>query len=350
MREGPVPLRSALAFGAISATVLLSLLVLVHLSSSQTEAQTEPETATSTAIDTRLADAVAARTSQPPLLVRAATIVDRDQAPDLLPLRGQIDDLVQDHLGDVSLAVVDLQTGDLIHINGQALHVSGSVAKLWIGLAAWRLLLDGALNPVIVDRLLHGVFIEQSNFAAEILAQMAGFDAINQEAAAFGAHRTVLSHHPGYLTEQAPGFIANSNLSTALDSTDTLAALWYGDVFDLEGSHAFLERMDSTLVDYGISAGVPPGVRLRRKIGWIIPSDADLAWLNADAVNDIALVQFERPGGPLAYALAIYTQRNLDQQSSWRLVAEISRITWEFFAEQRYPPPVQAATTALPPS
>ena len=281
---------------------------------------------------------------RPSTLLQVQTTLQRDQARSFDPLRLELLTLIDDHRGEVSLAIVDLQTGERFHIDGETLHVAGSVIKLYIGLSAWRLVQEGLLSPVTVDRLLFEVFISQSNFAAELLAQMVGFDAINEEMRRYGAHSSVLTHHPGYVTEQAPGYIANSNLMTALDSVDTLVTLWQGDAIGPDASRAFLDRMDSTLVDLGLTAGLPPDARIKRKIGWIIPSDADPLWLNADAVNDVAIVQFDRNGETRAYAIGVFMQRNLNQHDAWVLTEEISRIVWEFFAEQRY---ARAAPAAL---
>lgn len=287
------------------------------------------------------------QTTQTGTLLRAVTTSDRQQAPALLPLRRQILDLIDPLRADVAVAVLDLQSGDLIHINGRAPHVTGSAIKVWITIAAWQQMLHGNVTPGTVERLLHGVLIEQSNLAAEQIIDLIGFPAIQQEIAAFGAHRTVLAHHPGYTDERAPGFTANSNLSTAIDSVRTLAGLWNGGPIDQAQGRAFLERWDGTHVSYGLAGGLPPEARLRHKIGWIIPTDADPLFLNADAVNDVAIVQLARagadPASAPAYAIAVYTQFNLSQHDAWRLIAKISRLTWDYFNDVRYPPPPSAA-------
>ena len=89
--------------------------------------------------------------------------------------------------------------------------------------------------------------------------------------------------------------------------------------------------------DFGLAGGLPPQARIARKIGWITPEDADTDWLNADAVNDIGIVQFDRDGVTYAYAIGVFTQRNLDQLAAWRLTKDISAMVWDFFAEERYP-------------
>lgn len=277
------------------------------------------------------------RAVRPNTLLQAQMSHQRDQARSFNSLRGELLPVIDDHLGDVAVAVVDLQTGEQFHINGQALHVAGSVIKVYIGLSAWRSAQNGLLSFETVDDLLFAVFVDQSNAAAAILVQAVGFEAINEEMRRFGAHHSVLTHHPGYETQQAQGYVANSNLTTALDSIDALAVLWHGTALSPEASRAFLDRMDSALTDYGLTGGLPPQVRIARKIGWITPEDADADWLNADAVNDIAIVQFDRDGATYAYAIGVFTQRNLDQLAAWRLTKNISAMVWDFFAEERYP-------------
>ena len=286
------------------------------------------------------------RATRPNTLLQVKVTYQRDQSRSFDPIRQEILTRIDDHLGQVSIAIVDLQTGERFHIDGETLHLAGSVIKVYIGLSAWRLVQEGLLPSSTVDTLLHDVFINQSNFAAEILAQMVGFEAINEEMRRFGAHNSILTHHPGYTTEQAPGYIANSNLMTALDSIDTLTSLWNGDALSHEASRGFLDRMDSTLVDIGLTAGLPAEARIKRKIGWVIPSDSDPLWLNADAVNDIAIVQFDRDNETHAYGIGVFMQRNLNQHDAWILIKEISRIVWDFFAEERYPHAQPAAPNA----
>ena len=291
------------------------------------------------------------QTTQSSTLLRAVTTSDREQAPALLHLRRQILDLVDPLRADVAVAVLDLQSGDLIHINGRSPHVTGSVIKVWITLAAWQQMLAGNLAPNTVERLLHGVLIQQSNLAAGQIVDLVGFPAVQAEIDAFGAHRTVLAHHPGDTDQQAPGFTANSNLSTAIDGVRTLAALWNGGPIDQAQGRAFLERWDGVHVTYGFAGGLPPEARLRHKIGWIIPPDADPLFLNADVVNDVGVVQLARgavvgaahDGNSPAYAIAVYTQFNLNQHDAWRLIAQISRLTWDYFNDVRYPPPPSPA-------
>ena len=322
----------------ILAVVILTAVFATHgLAQAPTVSASKPLLSSTTSFD---------RATRPNTLLQVQMSYQRDQDRTFDSLRGELLPIIDAHLGEAAVAVVDLQTGERFHINGQALHVAGSVIKVYIGLSAWRSVQDGLLPLDTVDGLLSEVFVSQSNAAAASLAQMVGFEAINEEMRRFGAHYSVLTHHPGYVAQQARGYVANSNLTTALDSIGTLAVLWHGAALSLETSHAFLERLDSTLNDFGLAGGLPPQARITRKIGWITPNDADTYWLNADAVNDIAIVRFDREGATHAYAIGVFIQRNLDQLAAWQLTKKISTIVWDFFAEERYPldamPPIEA--------
>ena len=318
-----------ISHAVILAAVILAAAFATHeLAQAPTVSASRPSPSSATSFD---------RAVRPNTLLQVQMRYQRDQARSFDPLRAELLSVIDGHLGEVAVAVVDLQTGERFHLNGQALHVAGSVIKVYIGLNAWRSAQDGLLPLETVDDLLFEVFVNQSNAAAATLAQMVGFEAINEEMRRFGAHYSVLTHHPGYVRQQAQGYVANSNLTTALDSVNTLAALWHGTALNREASRAFLERMNSALNDFGLAAGLPPQARIVRKIGWIIPSDADTHWLNADAVNDTAIVQFDRDESTYAYAIGVFMQRNLDQLAAWRLTKNISTMVWDFFVEERYP-------------
>ena len=318
-----------ISHAAILAAVILAAVFATHeFAQAPTVSASRPSPSSATTFD---------RAVRPNTLLQVQVRYQRDQARSFDALRRGLLPIIDDHNGEVAVAVVDLQTGERFHINGQALHVAGSVIKVYTGLSAWRSVQDGVLPLGRVDDLLFETFIVQSNDAAAILGQMVGFEAINEEMRRFGAHHSVLTHHPGYVAQQAQGYVANSNLTTALDSIDALATLWHGDALGLEASRAFLERMDSRHTVFGLPGGLPPQARIIRKDGIVSPSDPDSHWLDADAVNDIAIVEFDRDGTTYAYAIGVFMQHNRSQVAAWQLTRAISTMVWDFFVEERYP-------------
>ncbi|MBO0683940.1 MAG: serine hydrolase [Candidatus Dormibacteraeota bacterium] len=138
------------------------------------------------------------------------------------------------------------------------------------------------------------------NTAAHILVRYdGGPDALNAYASAHGA-------------TESDFYVANTTTS------DDLARLWANEAAGQAGGTAAQKYLYPLLTDTdfedGIPAGVPSGVTVVHKVGFL---DSDL--------NDSALVT-SGPAG--AYALAICT----DGPASWSLLASISQAVWTFEA------------------
>ncbi len=107
-----------------------------------------------------------------------------------------------------------------------------------------------------------------------------------------------------------------NNTATANDLVALFVALARGQVADSASTREMLTILEGQEFNDEIPAGLPAGTRVAHKTGWITATQ-----------HDAGLVY---PPGRQPYAIAILTRGISDQKTANRLMAESSRIVWEW--------------------
>jgi beta-lactamase class A len=151
------------------------------------------------------------------------------------------------------------------------------------------------------SQLEHRVGLNSDNTSAHMLVRYAGgTSALNTYAKAHGAQKS---------TFYVPNMTTSNDLARLVVDEAT------GRAGGRVAQQYLYPMLTHTAYESGIPAGVPRGTLVVHKIGVL-----------AGVVNDVALI----PGGPQgAYALAICTD-GPGGDAGWKLLADISRVTWEF--------------------
>jgi beta-lactamase class A len=109
-----------------------------------------------------------------------------------------------------------------------------------------------------------------------------------------------------------------NNTATANDLVALFVALARGQVGDSAATREMLEILEAQAFNDELPAGLPPGTRVAHKTGWITATQ-----------HDAGLVF---PPGRAPYAIAVLTRGIPDRQVANRLIADCSRIVWEWLA------------------
>lgn len=259
---------------------------------------------------------------------------------DLLALQEQIEELVwaNQWAGEISVAVTDLQTGELVGVQGHVLRYSGCVLNLFVLLAIMREVEAGNLplalvgedvretirnsNPVTA-RHLYGVL-----GGGDVMGGVLRTEALIKELG-FGPDDVVFDHPPGYL-EDSLGIDPNNYL-TAEAMNRFMAQVWKGESIGGEARLFFLEAL----------LGVKPGLNYLLAV---LPDDANVGHKNGffpgtDGYvdNDAGLVWFRTGEGELrAYAITFLSVQGSGLYSTAWLGQQLSKAAWETF-RARYP-------------
>ena len=107
-----------------------------------------------------------------------------------------------------------------------------------------------------------------------------------------------------------------NNTATANDLVALFTALHRGKVANTSATRDMLAILEAQEFNDEIPAGLPPGTRVAHKTGWITATQ-----------HDAGLVY---PPGRAPYAIAVLTRNIPDQKVAARLIADGSRIVWEW--------------------
>jgi beta-lactamase class A len=107
-----------------------------------------------------------------------------------------------------------------------------------------------------------------------------------------------------------------NNTTTANDLVALFAALHDGRVGNAADTHEMLAILEAQAFNDELPAGLPPGTRIAHKTGSITAT-----------LHDAGLVF---PPGRAPYAIAVLTRGIPDQKVAARLIADCSRIIWEW--------------------
>ncbi len=112
-----------------------------------------------------------------------------------------------------------------------------------------------------------------------------------------------------------------NNITTANDLTALFVALHRGEVANPEGTRAMLSILEAQAFNDEIPAGVPAGIRVAHKTGSITAT-----------LHDSGIVY---PPSRSPYALTVLTRGIPDGKLAAALIADCSRIVWEWLVESR---------------
>lgn len=251
---------------------------------------------------------------------------------------------------EVSVALVDLQTGDSLLVNAHERMHAASTMKVPVMLELFRradageLSLDGpvavrnafrsiadgsayTLSPdddsdreiygrvgqsMTVRELVERMITRSSNLATNLLIDLAEPARIAATLASLGASETVVLRG----VEDGPAFRAGmNNTTTAYGLMKTLQGIAAGRAASPRATEEMLAILGRQEFRRMIPAGVPAGVCVANKTGWITGIDHDAA---------VILPEGRRP-----YVLVVLTRGFRDREAARRLGAEVSRRSWE---------------------
>ncbi len=261
----------------------------------------------------------------------------------LIPLAARLSPLIERFDADAGVAVVDLQTGDVIDVNGQHQFQAASTIKFFATLSALQDIENGLYTYDAIAADLYGIMVLQSNEHARNLTLRTGIPTINRRLDVWGLEGTVIAHPSGYSWEQDPSLAEddNDNLTTPSDAARGLELLYTAQIAEPDLSRTLINRMTQGPRWFGIEGAVPDGEgHVFYKVGW-------LPAYGLSSVNDIGIVEFQRGGQTLSYAIAIYTQGAVPQAPAWVLVRDLALASWDFFAYERYAPGSAAILTSI---
>jgi beta-lactamase class A len=257
---------------------------------------------------------------------------------------------------EVSVALVDLQTGDSLLVDAHERMHAASTMKVPVMLELFRradageLALDGPVEvrntfrsiadgsaytlsaaadsdteiyarlgqKLTVRELVERMITRSSNLATNLLIDLAEPARIAATLASLGASETVVLRG----VEDGPAFRAGmNNTTTAYGLMKTLQGIAAGRAASPKATEEMLAILGRQEFREMIPAGLPAGVRVANKTGWI-------TGINHDAA--VVLPEGRRP-----YVLVVLTRGFQDQELARRTAVEVSRRSWQAVAGAR---------------
>ncbi len=171
---------------------------------------------------------------------------------------------------------------------------------------------------VALRDLVHRMLARSGNLAANLVLEQVGTDAVAavlEEAGCSG--RTVVARG----IEDAPAREAGcENLVTARDLGLVLAGAADHRLLDAASAHALERDLLAQVHRGGIPAGLPAGVTVANKTGWV-----------GGVSHDVALV---RPDDHAAFVLVVLTRHGASEREGEQLVADVAARAWAALGER----------------
>jgi hypothetical protein len=252
---------------------------------------------------------------------------------------------------DVAIAVTDLQTGQTISVNGNAVQRTGCTINMFALFAAVGEFQAGRANPSDVayniEYGIGGSYPPQvKQFLQRIFGtQSAGVTQAQEMMGSWGMQASLFDHVPYY------GDGTQNNLLTGLETNAVLTKLYQGELFEPEWTQYTLERLRNirSYVNYMLPGQLPSSATVAHKIGYYWDTDG---WVN----NDAGIVTFTGADGQeKAYAITYLSQKARTERIGYSFGARLSRIVWDWF-EATYklgtepPPPPPPLPATQPPT
>lgn len=190
--------------------------------------------------------------------------------------------------------------------------VTASTYKLYVAYAALHEVEQGTYTMQTTTRTgqtvsaaLNKMILQSDNTSAETLGFLVGWDKVNSLAASVGATHTDINNYNN------AGVAANGDKhSTAADLTTMVAKLQQGTLLNTANTQLLLGLMKTQAWRERIPAGVPSGVAVADKPGWL-----------ANVQNDAAIVY----GPKSTYTLVVMTNGNTTKP-----LADLSKLVYDY--------------------
>jgi hypothetical protein len=254
-------------------------------------------------------------TGQPTAGAAAATTADAHADPFSAAVTGYL----TGRAGTVSAAIYDVTTGQTWTLGTGSPQATGSLVKVDILQA---LLADRPSGLPAADRARARSMIENNNNAPATtlwnqVGQAAGLRTYN---ASVGLQQTTPSACLVCAGFAWPGW--GLTTTTPADQLLLLRALINGPPLSPAGRGYVLSLMENVEPDqrWGVSAGVPPGVRVALKSAWVPLTPADTDW----QINSEGWIS----GDGRDYLVAILTTGNPDEQYGIATINTVSALLW----------------------
>lgn len=258
--------------------------------------------------------------------------------PDYVALESQLRGLVSGWAGLNAISVLDLQTGNLISINGDRRQFAACSNKMPIMVAVAQDIAAGKYTAADVDYLVRPAMGPSANPPAKALIKLAGdgdvgagLRRINQIMWDLGATRSITTHPPGYWGEEY-GYAASHGVVENYLTTDDLvtmyANLWRGQQLPeaTRGYFWWSLTIATPFLDHAFHAPLPAGTEAYHKIG--------VLYEPINTWNDAGLVIFNRGGQPYAYAVAFLSSHNPGTYKNgyWHNITA-NQLIWQAFSQ-----------------
>ncbi len=257
---------------------------------------------------------------------------------DMEALRVELEQMVHNWDGENAVSVMDLQTGEMISVNGTRPQLAACTIKIGILMAVAEDLDQGRYTAAEIESLVLSAMGPSNTWPArELLRYAGGGDVgngvrrVNQIMWDLGAKHSVLTHPPGYPGEEY-GYAASHGVQNVLTTDDLvmiLAKLYWREALSPAATDYMLWSM--TLAPYWMNQSfaepLPQGVWLHHKVGQLYGP-----W---NTWNDAGIVTFFTPDGQHhAYAIAYLGSYGPSWQSAYSNAKAVSSSAWHYFSVQ----------------
>ncbi len=206
--------------------------------------------------------------------------------------------------------------------NSTAQMVTASTYKIYVAYATLHEVEQGtySMNTVTrtgqtVSSALQKMILQSNNDSAEALGFLVGWDRVDQLAANAGAARTDINNY------DSSGNPANGDKhSTAADLTTMVTKLQQGALLNASDTQLLLGLMKNQVWRERVPAGVPSGIAVADKPGWLTVAEGD----GENVQNDAAIVY----GPKSTYTLVIMTN-----SSSTQPLADLSKLIYGYLEQ-----------------
>jgi beta-lactamase class A len=179
--------------------------------------------------------------------------------------------------------------------------VTASTYKLFVAYATLHEVEQGTISlhtttrtGQTVEAALQKMILQSDNTSAEALGFLIGWDKIDSLAASVGATHTDINNY-----DNAGNPTRGDKHSTAADLATIVTKLQQGTLLNTSDTQLLLRLMEKQVWRERIPAGVPSGVAVADKPGWLSPADGESGYVE----NDAAIVY----GPKSTYLLVIMT-------------------------------------------
>jgi beta-lactamase class A len=224
-----------------------------------------------------------------------------------------IDTWAAQHSFDATVAVQELNSNlRTASHNPDSLMTTASTYKIYVAYAALHQVEQGKFSMSTptrtgqtVSQALNKMILQSDNTSAEALGFLVGWDTVNSLAASVGATHTDINNY-----DSAGNPVNGNKQSTANDLTLMVTKLQSGTLLNASNSALLLGLMKSQVWRERIPAGVPSGIAVADKPGWL-----------DNVENDAAIVY----GPKSTYTLVIMTNG-----SSTQPLADLSKQIYDY--------------------